>query len=235
MAGHSKWANIRHKKERTDAKKGKLFSRLAKEIITAVKLGGEDPKSNSRLRLVLNKCKEANMPSDNIARNIKKASSGDVGNYETIMYELYGHNGVGILVEMLTDNKNRAASDMRIATNKRGGSLATPGSVSFNFERKGILQVNIEANEEELFSKAIEAGAEDFEKTEDAYMITTAPEMVFEIKEAIESSGKVDLAEIDYLAKNVVDCDQEAREKNLALLAFLEDLDDAQGVWHNMA
>ena len=137
MAGHSKWANIKHKKERADSKKGKIFSRITKEIISAVKQGGPDPKSNAKLRLVLQKAKAANLPGENIERNIKKATSQDQADFFEITYELYGHGGVGIIVEAMTDNKNRTASDMRIATNKRGGSVASPGSVAFNFDRKG--------------------------------------------------------------------------------------------------
>jgi len=132
MAGHSKWANIKHKKGRADAKKGKLFSRIAKEIISAVKVGGPDPKANTRLRLALEKAKASNVPKEIIERNIKKASSSDQADYHEMTYELYGHGGVGILVEIMTDNKNRTASDMRIATNKRGGSIASPGSVAFS-------------------------------------------------------------------------------------------------------
>src|SRR5262245_60307280 len=126
MAGHSKWANIKHRKERSDKLKGKMFSRLAKEIISAVKMGGPDPKNNPRLRLAIDKAKIANFPNENIERNIKKASSETQANYESVTYELYGYGGVGLIVEVMTDNKNRAASDMRIATNKRGGTIANP-------------------------------------------------------------------------------------------------------------
>ncbi|MCB1076168.1 MAG: YebC/PmpR family DNA-binding transcriptional regulator, partial [Simkania sp.] len=133
MAGHSKWANIRYKKERADAKKGKVFSRIAKEIISAVKLGGPDPKANSRLRLAIQRARAENVPNDNIERNIKKAQSAETANYSEFTYELYGFGGVGIICDVMTDNKNRIASEVRIATNKRGGTIATPGAVSFNF------------------------------------------------------------------------------------------------------
>lgn len=236
MAGHSKWANIRHKKEKADAKKGKIFSQLAKEIITAVKIGGEDPKNNPRLRLVLSKCKEANMPSDNITRNIKKATSVDQSDFESVLYELYGHEGVGVLVEMLTDNKNRSASDMRIAINKNGGSLANPGSVSFNFEKKGVIQISRSLMEEDaLFTLAIDAGASDFEASDEHYIITTEPELVFEVKEKLEAKiSAIDLTQIDWIPKNLVECGSESKEKNLKLISYLEDLEDTQDVWHNM-
>ena len=143
MAGHSKWANIKHRKARADAKKGKEFTRVTKEIITAVKVGGPDPEANPRLRLALQKAKVVNLPKDNIERNIKKASSADQSNYEEITYELYGHGGVGIIVEIMTDNKNRTSSDIRIATNKRGGSIASPGSVAFNFDKNSHSDVYV--------------------------------------------------------------------------------------------
>ena len=161
MAGHSKWANIKHRKGRADAIKGKIFSRIAKEIISAVKVGGgPDPKSNPRLRLALQKARESNVPNEIIDRNIKKASNADQADYQEMTYELYGHGGVGLIIDAMTDNKNRLASEMRIATNKRGGTIASPGAVAFNFDRKGIIQVSKkQATEEELFVAATEAGA----------------------------------------------------------------------------
>ncbi len=140
MAGHSKWANIKHKKERTDAKKGKAFSKVTKEIITAVKQGGSDPKMNTKLRIAIQKAKAVNLPNDNIERNIKKGEMSDA-QFETITYELYGYGGVGILCEAMTDNKNRTYSDIRIATNKRGGVIASPGSVGYQFDQKGVIQI----------------------------------------------------------------------------------------------
>jgi len=172
MAGHSKWANIKHKKGRADAAKGKIFSRLAKEIISAVKEGGSDSKSNTRLRLALQKAKDANMPNENIERNIKKASSKDQSNYDEVTYELYGHGGVGIIVEGMTDNRNRFASEIRIATNKRGGTVATPGAVQFNFDRKGVIQIEKgELDEDKVFAEAIECGAEDFDQDGELFMV----------------------------------------------------------------
>ena len=152
MAGHSKWANIKHRKDRSDRKKGKIFSRIMKEVISAVKQGGSDPKTNSKLRAAIDKAKEANVPNENIERNIKKASSSDQQDFVEITYELYGYGGVGIIVEGMTDNKNRIASDIRIATNKCGGTIATPGAVAYNFDRKGVIRIpKANTKEDDLF------------------------------------------------------------------------------------
>ncbi len=236
MAGHSKWANIKHKKERADKQKGKIFSRIAKEIISAVKVGGADPKNNPRLRLAIQKAKEANMPNDNVDRNIKKASSSDQSDYESVTYEIYGHGGVGIIVEAMTDNKNRTASDMRIATNKKGGNIAQPGAVAFNFERKGVIQVEKGSmKEENLFSIAIEAGAEDFEAAEEGYMITTDPVELYSVKEILdEKQIATSAAEIEMIPRTLVECDEETRSANLALIDWLEELEDVNAVYHNM-
>lgn len=235
MAGHSKWANIKHRKERSDKAKGKVFSRLAKEIISAVKLGGSDPKSNPRLRFAIDKARVANFPSDNIERNIKKAEAQDQESFESVTYELYGHEGVGLLVEALTDNKNRTSSEMRIATNKRGGSIASPGSVAFNFDRKGIIQIEKEKDEEKLFGDALELGAEDFEAVEESFIITTEPTELFIIKEGLEAKGwTVKEAELEMIPKNLISCSQEAVTANLALIEWLEGIDDVDCVYHNM-
>lgn len=236
MAGHSKWANIKHRKDRADKAKGKIFSRIAKEIISAVKVGGPDPKSNPRLRLALQKAKTANMPNDNVDRNIKKASSKDQSNYDEVTYELYGYGGVGLIIEGLTDNRNRFASDIRIAINKRGGTIANPGSVAFNFDRKGIIQIeknNI--SEETIFNDSIEAGAEDFDQEDNLYMIITAPENLFQVKENLEEKSYVCLeSNIVMIPKNHIACSLEDQEKNLALIAWLEDIEDIDTVYHNM-
>ncbi|NGX55013.1 MAG: putative transcriptional regulatory protein [Chlamydiae bacterium] len=236
MAGHSKWANIKHKKDRADKQKGKLFSRHAKEIISAVKLGGPDPKSNSRLRLAIQKAKAINMPSDNIERNIKKAANPDQADFLPLTYEIYGHGGVGIIVDAVTDNKNRTASDMRIATNKRGGTIASPGSVAFSFDRKGVIQVGKSAiDEDKLFQEAIEAGAEDFESAEESYMITTDPSELYAVKEKLEAKGfKVDEAEIEMIPQTLIECDEETSKSNMALIEWLEDLEDVNAVYHNL-
>lgn len=236
MAGHSKWANIKHRKERADAIKGKIFSRLTKEIISAVKQGGSDPKSNTRLRLAIQKAKMANLPSENIERNIKKASSADQADYEEIFYELYGHGGVGIIVEMMTDNKNRAASEIRIATNKRGGTIATPGAVAFNFDRKGVIQVSKkDAIEDDLFLAVSEAGAEDFDVEEEFFMITTPHDKLFQVKDRIDQMGlKVESAELQMIPKVYVKSSLEVAKENFALIEWLENIDDVDAVYHNM-
>ncbi len=236
MAGHSKWANIKHRKEKADAKKGKIFSRVSKEIINAVKAQGPDPKSNNKLRLAIQKAKDANFPSDNIDRVIKKAASADQQAYHEMQYELYGFGGVGILVEIMTDNKNRISSDIRIATNKRGGTIAVPGAVSFNFDRKGVIAISKNhAIEDELFQAAISAGAEDFTEADDMYIITTDPAELYTVKEAVEKLGfKADEAEIHMIPKSYIDVDQEAQEANLALIEWLEGIEDVDSVFHNM-
>lgn len=236
MAGHSKWANIKHRKERADAKKGKVFSRVAKEIITAVKLGGPDPKANTRLRLVLQKAKEANMPNENVERNIKKAASGDSASYEEITYELYGYGGVGIICEIMTDNKNRTASDVRIATNKRGGTIAAPGSVAYQFDRRGIIQVAMQGvKEDDLFAAALDAGAEDIEENDEIYLVTTPPDLLYQVKEALtQKSFSCKEATIEMIPQNLVECDPETKQKNLALIEWLENLDDVDSLYHNM-
>lgn len=237
MAGHSKWANIKHRKGKADALKGKLFSRVTKEIISSVKQGGPDPKTNPRLKIALQKAKEVNLPNDNIERNIKKAASSDQADFTSMLYEFYGYGGVGILAECLTDNKNRIASDMRIATNKKGGTIATPGSVAYNFDRKGIITVpKAEVkDEDELFLKVTELGAEDFESAEDLCIITTSIEDMLKIKEELQASGlKVESAEFEYIPKSYVACDSEASKSNNELIEYLESLDDVDTVFHNM-
>jgi YebC/PmpR family DNA-binding regulatory protein len=236
MAGHSKWANIRHKKERADKQKGKIFSRMAKEIITAVKAGGDDPRSNPRLRLAIQKAKASNVPNDVIDRNIKKAMNPDTAAFMPMTYEIYGHGGVGIIVEILSDNKNRVASEMRIATNKKGGNIAEPGSVAFNFDRKGVIQIAKNGqDEEELFQIAIDCGAEDFEASEEGFMVITEPTELDQVREALVQKGvEIAEAEIEMLPKLQIECDQEIIEANQALIDWLEELDDVTAVYHNM-
>jgi len=237
MAGHSKWANIKHRKGRADAKRGKIFSRIAKEIISAVKVGGgPDPKANPRLRIALQKAREGNVPNEIIDRNIKKASSTDQADFTEMTYELYGHGGVGIIADVMTDNKNRISSEMRIATNKRGGVVASPGAVAFNFDRKGILEIAKKKDiEDELFLAATEAGAEDFEAVEDIFIITTDPAALYAVKEALEKHGyKVEEAFLEMIPRTTVDCDEENAKANLALIDWLEQLEDVDAVYHNM-
>ena len=237
MAGHSKWANIKHKKAKADAKKGKVFSTVTKEIIVAVKQGGVDPKMNPQLRMAIAKAKAVNLPNDNIERNIKKASSKDQTNFHDITYEVYGKGGVGIICRGYTDNKNRIASDMRIATNKRGGTIAPSGSVSFNFDRKGIIQIKKDGTDsEKLFEDCLEVGAGDFsDEEDDSYIIITEVENMFHVKEGLEEKGyKVEEFSIEMIPKNFIECSDEDTEKNLGLIDFIEDLDDIDQVFHNM-
>jgi len=236
MAGHSKWANIKHRKGRSDAKKGKVFSRIAKEIISAVKQGKNDPKTNAKLRMVFQKAKAANVPNDVIERNIKKGTSCESENYDEITYEIYGHGGVGILCEAMTDNKNRTASDIRVAINKRGGTIASPGSVTYQFDKKGVLTVLRKGiDEEKIFSVAVEAGAEDVEEDEGMFMITTPSDLLFQVKEALEKDEiSCEEPTIEMIPQNLVECDKETKEKNEALIEWLEGIDDIDSVYHNM-
>ncbi len=236
MAGHSKWANIKHQKGKSDLKKGKIFSRSAKEIISAVKLGGPDVKSNPRLRSAIQKAKSNSVPNEIIERNIKKASSSDQSDYFELTYELYGHGGVGIIIDIMTDNKNRISSDIRIATNKRGGTVATPGSVAFNFDRKGVIQiVKNHAIEDELFLAASNAGAEDFDQSDDMFIITTDPTNLYAVRDAIQELGfKCDDATLEMIPKINIACNEEDQKSNLALIEWLEGIDDVDTVFHNM-
>jgi len=192
MAGHSKFANIKHKKAKADAKKGKIFTKLGREIAVAVKEGGPDPANNSRLRDVIAKAKSNNMPSDTIERCIKKAAGeGDASNYEAITYEGYGPSGVAVIVEVLTDNKNRTAANIRHAFTKGGGNLGTTGCVSFMFDKKGqiMIEKTDKIEEDKLMMLALDAGAEDFIADEEGYEILTSPEDFSAVREAIEKAG----------------------------------------------
>ncbi|HSX38793.1 MAG TPA: YebC/PmpR family DNA-binding transcriptional regulator [Chlamydiales bacterium] len=236
MAGHSKWANIKHRKERADKKKGKIFSRIMKEIISAVRQAGADPKSNSKLRAAIQKAKDANIPSDNVERNIKKAASSNTQDYMEMTYELYGFGGVGMVVDIMTDNKNRISSEIRIAINKCGGTIATPGAVSYNFERKGVMRVPQSLMpEDELFLLASESGAEDFALEDEVYVITTSVESFYQVKEAIENKGvKCEEAELAMVPKSFVEVSDEDADSNISLIEWLENLDDVDAVYHNM-
>ena len=236
MAGHSKWANIKHRKGRADAAKGKIFSRITKEIISAAKIGGADPKSNPRLRLAVQKAKVANMPNDNIERNIKKATSQDQADYNSVTYEIYGYGGVGLIVEALTDNKNRMASDIRIAINKRGGTIANPGAVTFNFDLKGMIQFPKEGTDfDALFMAATESGAEDVEEADESIIVTTDPSALYAVKEGLEERGfSSSEVEQTMIPKHFVTCNEDDGKANLALIEWLEELEDVDNVWHNM-
>ena len=236
MAGHSKWANTKYRKERADSKKGKLFSRVTKEIISAVRQGGSDPKANAKLKLAIQKAKTINLPSENIERNIKKASSADQADFVEMSYEIYGHGGVGLVIEVMTDNKNRISSDMKIATNKRGGTIATPGAVLFNFDQKGVIRaLKGGISEDDIFLLISEAGAEDIAIEEDGYVITTPPDLLYKVKEQLEQIGIiVEEAGLEMIPKTYVECNEEMTQANEALIEWLEALDDVDVVYHNM-
>ena len=231
MSGHSKWAKIHRAKGAADAARGKVFQKLAKEIYVAAKLGVPDIDQNPSLRMVVEKARGANMPKDNIQKAIDKAKGAGSGeNYEAIRYEGYGPNGVAVLVDCLTDNKNRTAAEVRNAFNKRGGNLGTSGSVSYMFHRTGTIEVPKDYEEDEVMMASIDAGADDFEVLEDSYLITTKPEDFVKIKDALEANGIVDFlsSEVTFLPE------EEATEKVYHLIEQLEELDDVQDVYCNL-
>lgn len=235
MSGHNKWSSIKHKKAATDAKRGKLYTRITKEIILAAKLGGGDPDANPRLRTAIITARGANMPRDNIDRAIKRGT-GDIEGvtYEEITYEGYGHNGVGIVVETMTDNKNRTVSDIRHMFSKFGGNLAETGAVSWNFDLKGYFQVPREGkDEEEFFMEALEAGADDVVTEDDYFEVYTAPGDFHTVLGIFEAAGyQVEEATLTRVPKNTINADDVA-EKLLKLIDMLEDLDDVQKVYAN--
>ena len=237
MSGHSKWSNIKHKKEKSDAVRGKIFTKIGREIAIAVREGGADPNNNSRLRDVIAKAKANNMPNDNIQRSIKKASGEGSGvSYEEITYEGYGKGGVAVFVETLTDNRNRTASDVRHLFDKFGNSLGATGCVAWMFDRKGvlILERTRERSEDDVMMAAIEAGAEDFTAYEENYEILTAPADLGAVREALEGQGYTFVSsELEYLPQNTVAMDPETQEALDKLIENLEDLDDVQNVYHN--
>ena len=236
MSGHSKWSTIKNKKGKADAARGKVFTKIGRELAVAVKLGGPDPASNSRLRDVIAKAKANNMPNDNITRSIKKAS-GELGNinYEELTYEGYGIGGAAVIVETMTDNKNRTVAEVRHAFDKFGGSLGTNGSVSFMFDKKGVIVIDTEAGDEDtVMEAALEAGAEDFSAEDGAYEITTAPEDFSAVREALEGQGYEFLsAEIDMVPQTMTSLSEEQRKQFEKMLDMLEDNDDVQNVYHN--
>ncbi len=237
MSGHSKWANIKHKKERTDSKRGKIFTKIGREIAVAVKEGGSDPESNSKLKDVVAKAKVNNMPNDTISRSIKKAA-GELGNinYESVVYEGYGPGGVAVIVEALTDNRNRTAGEVRHSFDKNGGSLGATGCVGWMFERKGVIVIEnsdgIDADE--LMLAALDAGALDVQDDEGALEITTDTASFSQVYDALEKSGYTfAIAEVQLVPSNTVDVTEEIEESVLKMLDMLEDNDDVQNVYHN--
>lgn len=238
MSGHSKWANIKIKKGKTDALRGKIFTKIGREIAIAVREGGSNPDSNSKLRDVIAKAKSNNMPNDNIQRSIKKAA-GELGNvdYEEITYEGYAPGGVAVIVETITDSRNRTASDVRHCFAKNGGSLGVTGSVSFMFDKKGVLVIERtpDSDEDEMMMTVLDAGAEDMQTMDDAFEVTTDPNEFSTVREKLEAQGLSFLsAEVQMIPQNtVVPADEDNLQKVQKLLEMLEDNDDVQNVWHN--
>ncbi len=236
MSGHSKWKNIMHKKEKTDAQKAKVFTKIGKEIAVAVKEGGPDPVSNSKLRDLIIKAKANNVPNDNIDRIIKKAAGGDGANYDEIVYEGYGIGGVAVIVETLTDNRNRTASEMRHYFDKFGGNLGTTGCVSFMFDEKGVIVVEAEdIDEDKLFEDVLECGADDMSNEGEVFEIYTDPTQVGAVAEALSKLGYTYVsAQAEKVPQNYVtlDTDEQITKMN-RLLDMLEENEDVQNVWHN--
>lgn len=238
MSGHSKFANIAHKKAANDAAKGKIFTRLGKEIMVAVKEGGPDVNNNSKLRQVVAKAKSSNMPNDTIDRAIKKAASSDMTDFESVTYEGYGPNGTAIIVEALTDNRNRAASNIRNAFTKGGGNVGTPGCVSFMFDNKGqiiVAKEECDKDADELMMMALDAGAEDFNEEDDCFEITTAPDDFDAVNEALSAAGiAMASAEVTMIPQTYVELtDADDIKKMRRILSLLDDEDDVQNVYHN--
>ena len=236
MSGHSKWHNIQNKKGKADAQRAKIFTKLGKEIVIAVKNGGPIPDTNPRLRDVIAKAKAANMPNDNIQRAIKKAS-GELGSvdYEKIVYEGYGPSGVAVIVETLTDNKNRSAGNVRSAFTKGGGNMGASGCVGFMFQEKGEIVIEREdKDEEEIMMLALDAGAEDFQAEEEVFIITTTPEDFGTVREALEAEGLEFLeASVKMIPDLYTEINEDDAKKFQKMLNLLEEDDDVQEVYHN--
>ena len=243
MSGHSKWNNIKHKKEKTDAQKAKVFTKVGKEIAVAVRAGGADPAANGKLRDLIAKAKSLNVPNDNIERIIKKASGADAAEYEEIVYEGYGPSGVAVIVETTTDNRNRTASDLRHYFDKYGGNLGQTGCVGFLFTEKGVIIVTQDEDdrkappidEDKLMEDALEAGAEDVAADDGIFEITTEPDDLTAVREALEAKGyHIESADRDKIPSNYVTLtDEEDIKKMNLLLEHLDDSDDVTEVYHN--
>ena len=238
MSGHSKWHNIQAKKGKADAARGKIFTKLGRELLIAVKQGGPDPAGNSKLKDVIAKCKAANMPNDTINNAIKKASGANNSeNYEEVTYEGYGPNGVAVIVEASTDNRNRTAADVRHVFDRAGGNLGTTGCVSYMFNKKGVIVIdkaNCSKSEDDLMMLALDAGAEDFVASEEIYEITTDPADFSAVREKLEEAGLEFLeAEVQMVPTTTVSLDEKGVEKMERLIERLEDLDDVSNIYHN--
>lgn len=237
MSGHSKWATTKNKKAAIDAKRGKLFAKLIKNIEIAARTGGGDPNGNPTLYDAIVKAKKSSVPADNITRAVKRGSGEEAGgaDYEEIVYEGYAPGGVGLIIQCLTDNRNRAAADVRSTLTKKGGSLAANGSVSFNFDRKGQIVVPSEGVDyDKLFEIAADAGAEDVSDDGDTYTVTTAPSDLVTVRKAVQDAGiDYDSAEVELVPQNEVELDLEAAQKVNNLIDALDDLDDVQNIYSN--
>lgn len=236
MAGHSKWANIKHRKAAQDAKRGKIFTKIIRELTVAARQGGGNPDDNPRLRAVIDKALTANMKKDTIERAVERgAGGGDDDNYEELTYEGYGPGGVAIFVEVMTDNKNRSVAEIRHAFNKMGGNLGTDGSVAYLFTKQGIISYGPEWEEDRLVEAVLNAGAEDLAGQDDgSWEIVTTPEQFLDIKESLVNAGLVpDNAEVTLVPSTRVELDRDGAETILKLIDMLEDLDDVQNVYHN--
>jgi YebC/PmpR family DNA-binding regulatory protein len=237
VSGHSKWSSIKHKKGAADAKRGKLFSKLSRAIIVAAKDGGPDPAGNLALQNAIEKARSYSMPKDNIERAIARGSGhdSDAGSFETIVYEGYGAGGIAVMVEALTDNRNRTASEVRHLFAKNDGNLGETGGVAWLFERRGVVLVDSSADEDELMLAAAEGGADDIERDGSSWQITSAPEQLAAVREAVEAAGfSVDSAELTMIPKTTIEVDDESQAKKiLRLVDALEDNDDVQEVYAN--
>ncbi|GBO89301.1 YebC/PmpR family DNA-binding transcriptional regulator [Marinobacter salsuginis] len=236
MAGHSKWANIKHRKAAQDAKRGKIFTKIIRELTVAARQGGGNPDDNPRLRAVIDKALTANMKKDTIERAVERgAGGGDDDNYEELTYEGYGPGGVAIFVEVMTDNKNRSVAEIRHAFNKMGGNLGTDGSVAYLFTKQGIISYGPEWEEDRLVEAVLNAGAEDLAGQDDgSWEIVTTPEQFLDVKESLVNAGLVpDNAEVTMVPSTRVELDRDGAETIMKLIDMLEDLDDVQNVYHN--
>ena len=236
MSGHSKWNNIKRKKEKTDAQKAKVFTKIGREMAVIVREGGPDPNANARLRDCIAKAKANNVPNDNIERIIKKAAGDNDGKtYENLTYEGYGPNGVAVIVEALTDNRNRTAGDLRHYFDKNGGNLGQAGSVMFMFNHLGMLRIEAEGlDENTVMEDALEAGAEDFALVGSVFEISTQPNDLGAVRDALDQKGsKFVSAEVEYIPTTLTSLDEESAVKMNKLIDMLEDNDDVQDVWHN--
>jgi YebC/PmpR family DNA-binding regulatory protein len=235
MAGHSKWANIKHRKGAQDAKRGKIFTKIIKELTVASRIGGGDPNTNPRLRTAVDKAKQANMPKDNVDRAIKKGT-GDLDgvSYEEGLFEGYGPGGVALIVEFLTDNRTRTVADVRHCFSKYGGNLGVSGSVAFLFDRKGLISFSADNDFDQIFEIALEAGAEDVKDEEDVYEVITDPADFIPVREAMAAAGlKWETAETTMIPQNQVMLEGKPAETMLKLMDALEDNDDVQNVYAN--